>query len=449
LTLPQPGWFPDPTNPAQSRWWDGARWTDQIWTGGAVTAGPSIATTQTRPRRGRGLPWWGWLLIGLGSLILAIVLSPVFAVLSLVVLITSIVSLAKGTPTWLRFRGRAAAGAATAIAGVVFLVSGSVSAAILPNLGGRDTHTAPAPFAAASASPTPTADVTDDPSPAPYAGGTRTVADTSITKGKTALAVLGTLPVKGRAPKTGYDRAQFGGEWVDIDHNGCDTRNDILARDLTDTTTHGTCTVTSGVLVDPYTGKSISFTRGVDTSGVVQIDHVVSLGDAWQKGAQNLTAAQRIMLANDPLNLLAVSGQQNEQKRDGDAATWLPKAKSYRCAYVARQVSVKATYGLWVTQAEHDAIQQILQTCPSSAASTSTYAVAPQPKPTTAPTPKSFVQPAPAKPAPAKPAPAPPTNVYYANCDAVRAAGKAPLLASQPGYSRKLDRDGDGVACED
>jgi hypothetical protein len=53
-----------------------------------------------------------------------------------------------------------------------------------------------------------------------------------------------------------------------------------------------------------------------------------------------------------------------------------------------------------------------------------------------------------AAPAPRVSATKVPTSTYYANCTAVRAAGAAPIYAGQPGYSRKLDRDGDGVACE-
>ena len=183
-----------------------------------------------------------------------------------------------------------------------------------------------------------------------------------------ALALLETLEVKGRAPKTGYSRDEFGSAWLDVDRNGCDTRNDILARDLTAITGSGTCRVLTGTLVDPYTADTISFVRGQGTSELVQIDHVVALSDAWQKGATRLTPAQRESFANDPLNLLAVDGQANSQKGDGDAATWLPPNRAFRCAYVARQVSVKAAYGLWVTPAEHDAIARILASCPDEPA---------------------------------------------------------------------------------
>ena len=119
----------------------------------------------------------------------------------------------------------------------------------------------------------------------------------------------------------------------------------------------------SGLLHDPYTGKDIPFTRGQGTSEAVQIDHVVAMSNAWQTGAQQLTAEERTNFANDPLNLLAVDGPANQKKGDGDAATWLPPQKNYRCAYVARQIEVKARYRLWVTQPEKDAMLSILDTC--------------------------------------------------------------------------------------
>ena len=183
----------------------------------------------------------------------------------------------------------------------------------------------------------------------------------------TALKAVDSLVVKGRAPKTGYARSEFGRAWLDVDHNGCDTRNDILRRDMVGITFKAgsaTCLVAFGKLIDPYSGATMSFVRGVKTSALVQIDHVVALSNAWQTGAFKLSAEKRIAMANDPLNLLAVNGSLNEQKSDGDAATWLPPLKSYRCSYVARQVAVKKKYGLWVTPAEKAAIVKILTTCP-------------------------------------------------------------------------------------
>lgn len=186
-----------------------------------------------------------------------------------------------------------------------------------------------------------------------------------------ALSTLETIPVKGRAPKTGYEREQFGQAWsddvgVEYGHNGCDTRNDILRRDISDALikegTHG-CVVLSGTLHDPYSGQDIAFQRGRDTSSAVQIDHVVPLADAWQKGAQLLTPEQRRDFANDPRNLLAVDGGLNQQKSAGDAATWLPPNKGFRCEYAQRIVEVRAAYGLWTTEAEHAALDRLLRAC--------------------------------------------------------------------------------------
>jgi hypothetical protein len=177
--------------------------------------------------------------------------------------------------------------------------------------------------------------------------------------------VLATLAVKGRGPKTGYAREQFGSAWADVDRNGCDTRNDILNRDLSAKVwrpgTRG-CVVVAGVLRDPYTGRRLVYAKA--DAAEVQIDHVVSLSDAWQKGAAQWDATRRRAFANDPLNLLAVDGPTNERKGDGDAATWLPPQKSYRCQFVARQVAVKAKWHLSVTRAEHEAIGRVLARCP-------------------------------------------------------------------------------------
>jgi hypothetical protein len=263
--------------------------------------------------------------------------------------------------------------------------------------------------------------------------------------GRTALAALAAVPVKGRAPQTGYDREQFGPAWQDVDRNGCDTRNDILARDLTGETfkpgTHD-CVVLTGTLAEPYTGATISFRRGLTTSDAIQIDHVVALSDAWQKGAQSWDASRRVAFANDPLNLLAVDGPVNMAKGDSDAATWLPPNRAYRCSYVARQVAVKVRYGLWMTQAEKNAISAILGTCPDQPLPGGTVAAVARSIPPSSATPAPRPAPAPVPPPAAAPA------VSYANCAAVRAAGAAPLHRGEAGYSSKLDRDGDGVACE-
>ena len=183
----------------------------------------------------------------------------------------------------------------------------------------------------------------------------------------TALDAARTLEMKGRAQANDYDRDLFGQRWADVDRNGCDTRNDVLRRDLTDVEvkpgTQG-CLVLSGTLLDPYSGSVIDFVRGQGTSELVQIDHVVALADAWQKGAREWTDEQRTVFANDPLNLLAVNGELNQQKGAGDAATWLPPNRGYWCPYAARLVAVKSAYDLWVTPAESSTLISILEDCP-------------------------------------------------------------------------------------
>ena len=256
------------------------------------------------------------------------------------------------------------------------------------------------------------------------------VDDSAASDSAEALTVLETLDIKGRAPKTGYGRDLFGPTWHDVDGNGCSTRNDILARDLTGIEREGGCSVSSGLLQDPYTDTAIDFTAGMDTSAEVQIDHVVALSDAWQKGAQQLSEQQRLVFANDPL----------------------PPNRSYWCPYVARQVDVKAKYDLWVTQPEHDRMAEVLRDCEGESSSdsgsgsdqSSTRAPA-ESAPQPAPAPEPEPVPAPAQePAPAPAAP----GGAFANCSEARAAGAAPLHRGMPGYAPRMDGDGDGVACE-
>ena len=195
--------------------------------------------------------------------------------------------------------------------------------------------------------------------------------ETAAVPAADALARLDSLEVKGRAPKTGYQRSLFGDAWTDDvtvadGHNGCDTRNDMLRRDLVDVVikpgSNG-CAVLSGTLNDPYTGTSFAFQRGPGSSAEVQIDHMVSLSGAWQTGAQQWDEFTRRNFANDPRNLQATLGWVNQQKGDGDAATWLPPNKAYRCTFVSRIVEAKAAYRLWVTPAERDAIARVLAGC--------------------------------------------------------------------------------------
>lgn len=193
--------------------------------------------------------------------------------------------------------------------------------------------------------------------------GTVVISQEAVNNSDAAQA-LTKLEIKGRAAKTNYSRAQFSVGWGDLEN--CDVRNYILARDLIDVTVvPGTCKIATGTLIDPYTAQTILFVRGPDTSDDIQIDHVVALSDAWQKGAQVLSRQSRYAFSNDPLNLLAVQGAANQTKGDGDAATWLPASKSYRCLYIARQIAVKAKYKLWVTAAEYRAMERVLQDCPN------------------------------------------------------------------------------------
>ncbi|RRR19173.1 deoxyribonuclease [Brachybacterium paraconglomeratum] len=317
------------------------------------------------------------------------------------------------------------------------------------------------PSAPTSAAPTTEAPTT----PAP----TTTAAPTPepVAAEGTALAQLAGLDEKGRAPKTDYDRDLFG--WRDdMDRNGCDTRNDILRRDLTAITLKGGmggmggCVVLRGTLDSPYSGDTVDFDRENST---VDIDHVIALSDAWQTGAASWDEQTRREFANDPLNLLAVESSLNRQKGDGDAATWLPPLKDYRCEYVARQIAVKDKYELWVKPAEADAMERVLGDCegflaiedddqwPATgegdvvateeerAPATTEQELAPEP----APKPEPAYEPAPTEEPGSSGAG---VSGPFENCTAAREAGAAPVYATDPGYGPHLDGDNDGVGCE-
>ena len=317
---------------------------------------------------------------------------------------------------------------------------------------GRSVTSAPSRSRATESDPATTTVTTTEPTQP--ATGSATPTDppstaapaTTAPRPGTALAALATLRVAGRAPKTDYDRARFGQAWADVDRNGCDTRNDVLRRDLTRYTlkagTYG-CLVLKGTLHDPYTGRTIAFVRGQTTSMAVQIDHVVALSDAWQKGAQGWTTAKRTAFANDSLNLLAVDGPSNARKGDGDAATWLPPAKAYRCEYVARQVAVKSRYGLWVTRAERDAIARVLARCPGQKLPPTrafrlgggTVVAAPTPATTTS--------------APARPSTGSGTDPRFGTCKEAKSHGYGPYRRGvDPEYDWYRDNDHDGWVCE-
>ncbi len=314
--------------------------------------------------------------------------------------------------------------------GAITTAAVAAALAVLGGCGPGEAETSMADTESAASTATPTASISaaaSEATPAP-APAEHTVAE-----------LLATLKVKGRAPMTGYDRDRFGQAWLDADRNGCDIRNDVLGEYLTDKVFKpgtGECVVNSGTLDDPYTGTLIDFVYGDGT--LVDIDHVVALGNAWATGAFRWDIKKRAALANDPMNLLPVDASANRQKRDGDAATWLPSNTRFRCAYVARQVSVKSKYGLWVTPAERAAIERILATCPDQAPVPDSGAplrvdqnITDPGAPTTTSTQGN-----------------PSGTVYYENCDAARAAGAAPVHRGDPGYGPHLDGDNDGIACE-
>lgn len=180
---------------------------------------------------------------------------------------------------------------------------------------------------------------------------------------------------------------------------------------------------------------------------------MVALSDAWQTGAQDLSATDREQLANDPVNLLAVDGPANQQKSDADAATWLPSNKDYRCTYVSKQIDVKAKYHLWVKQAEKDAMIQVLGNCGATLPEKTQDPAPVVEEPTQAPvqqgTAPAYVAP-PFEQAPAQQVPAPqaPATPVFANCAEANNAGYYDIPATSPVYRPKLDGNHDGVACE-
>jgi len=397
-----PGWYaPEGAKPGHERYWDGDAWTDQV----------------RRRNRFWFHSWW------------AIAIGFTLCILPGVILLWT--------------RPSSSVRRKTVITAIV--VPLMVFAPLLLPSSEDDL--------AAAASPTPSATLSASPSPSP--SPTPTVQEVQYT---TALSVAMDLPVAVTASSDGYTREMFGSGWIDIEKNGCDTRNDMLARDLTGITKSGPCAVTAGTLNDPYTGNVIAFTDA--DAATVQIDHMIALSDAWKKGAQNWVFAKRVAFANDPLNLVAVDGPANESKSDSDAAGWLPANADFQCEYVARQVAVKDKYGLSSTQAEADAMVAVLEGCDDyplpDFGDQSTIAanvggqtdplLAPAPEPTPAP-----VAPAPVAPAPIAQAPAPAaaTDPDYGTCKKAKAAGAGPYVQGvDPEYAWYRDADGDGIVCE-
>ncbi|BDH58316.1 membrane protein [Tsukamurella sp. PLM1] len=179
------------------------------------------------------------------------------------------------------------------------------------------------------------------------------------------------VPARERAPVK-YRRAAFGRAWTDdqaapLGHNGCDTRNDVLDRDLEDKTYVRTSAcpnaVATGTLVDPYSGSTLRFERGPNTSAKVQIDHVVPLAYAWDMGAWNWDDARRTDFANDPRNLVAVDGPANENKSDSPPGRWMPSNERFHCQYARQFAFVAREYGLSVDRASAAVVDQAANTC--------------------------------------------------------------------------------------
>jgi hypothetical protein len=267
--------------------------------------------------------------------------------------------------------------------------------------------------------------------------------------------MLAQVTVGGRGPKTGYERTVvFGPAWADVDANGCGTRDDILSRDLEGASKREGCVVVGGVLRDPYTGRDISFSKA--NASAVQIDHVVALSLAWQLGAAQWPQGERVTFANDPANLLAVDGPANGQKSDSGPDSWLPANRAYRCTYVIRFTRVVSAYKLRLTSSMRDVIGSQLDNCTTVAGDPANLRALPSTvwdraarlgggdSSTRSDSAAQTVAPPPAQSGPTSGG----SDVYYANCPAVRAAGKAPLQRGDPGYRAALDRDGDGLACE-
>lgn len=177
------------------------------------------------------------------------------------------------------------------------------------------------------------------------------------------LSQLGTTRPEARIPD--YDRSeQFGSPWIDVDENGCDTRNDVLARDLDNVVKDGTCTVETGILHDPYTGETIQFTRGRGTSNDVQIDHIIPLCYVWEAGAYAWSQEERITIANDQeAELIAVDGPANGSKGCDGPAEWMPPNESFHCTYVAMFTAVAVKYELTLKKADKTKIDDIATHC--------------------------------------------------------------------------------------
>lgn len=266
----------------------------------------------------------------------------------------------------------------------------------------------------------------------------------------TALATLETLPVSSDM-LGGYDRDLFAA-WIDLDGNGCDAREDALARYMSDAQTSDGCKVETGTLVDPYNGHTINYVAG--GGGGIDIDHVVALSAGWKTGMANASSTVRDQFSNDPLNLIPTDAGVNRFKGDADAAEWLPSEgdsdsqlrgeASHDCSYVARQVAVKAKYSLFVTPEEKQAMSTVLSDCPEEKLPTSDSIPTPDPATMTqAPVAE------PSAPVAEKPAAGGATDPDMGSCAKAKGAGYGPYIKGQDEeYGFYRDGDGDGTVCE-
>lgn len=175
-------------------------------------------------------------------------------------------------------------------------------------------------------------------------------------------SAVASLEVREPGASTDYDREAFGKPWADVDDNGCDTRNDILARDMSRETLEGDCKVLTGVLKDPYTGEQIDFDKSKG-SNQIDIDHMIPLGAAWEAGASEWTDEQRLQYANDPLVLLAVDSGANRSKSDQTISEWMPTNTAIACQYGASYVAIALKYELSVSPADHDKLEELSGSC--------------------------------------------------------------------------------------
>ncbi len=236
----------------------------------------------------------------------------------------------------------------------------------------------------------PDGDTTATPSPATSATPSPAMPAKPGDEAAADLATLAALPDTEWIDDGSYAGQRdelFGNAWsFDFDNNGCDARNDMLARDLTAISLRGTeCTVLTGTLLDPYTGETIDFTRGISTSSEVQIDHLLPLKAVYATGGQQWTPEKRAAIANDPINLLAVMGSENGSKSDSLPSDWLPgfypdvsdrhdsgqrvvwddlpTDTTLQCWYVQELLPVFVAYELGVTLQDRVAMSTVLETC--------------------------------------------------------------------------------------